>query len=307
MGRLTRRTFIQGVTSGALGVSLVSACGKTQNSIGGTQSQQAGGQESLLQKIKRQGYVTIAHPNEIPYTYIKDGKLTGGTIEVARKVFARMGINDVRGVLTEFQSLIPGVIARRFDLTSTMYITPERCKKVAFSNPLWVSGEALIVKADTSKHVTSYLDMAADPNYKVGYLAGGTGIIKHFKEAGLKDSQLIPIADPPTAITAIKTGRIDGYASVAVAQQALLNEVKDPSLIRAKPFAEQKIGGKSIVGYEGFSFNLEDREFYEEFNKHLNEIKKTNELLEAVKPFGWTELETSPVKELQAKTLCEQG
>jgi polar amino acid transport system substrate-binding protein len=306
MGKLTRRTFIQGATTGVIGVSLISACSQTQKSSEETQTQSSGGTESLLEKVKRQGYATIAHPNEIPYTYSKDGKLTGATIEVARKVFSRMGVNEVRGVLTEFQSLIPGVIAKRFDLTSTMYITPERCKKVAFSNPLWVSGEALITKADTAKKVTSYLNIAADPTYKVGYLAGGTGVIKHFKEAGIQESQLVPIADPPTAITAIKTGRIDGYVSVAVAQQALLNELNDPSLVRAKPFAEQEVGGKSIVGYEGFSFNLDDREFYEEFNRHLDELKNTPEFLETVQPFGWTDLETSPVKNTKAQELCEK-
>jgi hypothetical protein len=78
-------------------------------------------------------------------------------------------------------------------------------------------------------------------------------------------------------------------------------------LVRAKPFAEQKVGGKSIVGYEGFSFNLEDREFYEEFNKHLDRLKQKDELLKIAQPFGWSALETSPVRSMRAKELCEKA
>ena len=80
--------------------------------------------ETTLEKSRRQGYVTMGFTNEIPYSYSEEGKLTGADTEVARVILAKMGIPEVVGVLTEFQSLIPGVLAKRFDLNSTMYIRP---------------------------------------------------------------------------------------------------------------------------------------------------------------------------------------
>jgi polar amino acid transport system substrate-binding protein len=46
-------------------------------------------------------------------------------------------------VLTEWGSLIPGLNAGRFDIiTAGMYITPKRCKNVAFTDPMGVFAEA---------------------------------------------------------------------------------------------------------------------------------------------------------------------
>ena len=51
-------------------------------------------------------------------------------------MFAKLGVKKVDAVLTEWGALIPGLKAGRFDVIAAgMYITPERCKQVAFADP----------------------------------------------------------------------------------------------------------------------------------------------------------------------------
>ena len=57
-------------------------------------------------------------------------------MEVLKAVLKRMGIGETVGVLTEFQSLIPGLLADRFDVTAGMYVRPNRCAQILFTNPL---------------------------------------------------------------------------------------------------------------------------------------------------------------------------
>jgi polar amino acid transport system substrate-binding protein len=99
-------------------------------------------------EARRQGYIRVGFANEAPYGYATpDGKLTGESPEVVKAVLAKIGIPQVDGVLTEFGSLIPGLLAGRFDLIAAgMFITPKRCAQVQFSEPTYGIGQAFLVK-----------------------------------------------------------------------------------------------------------------------------------------------------------------
>jgi polar amino acid transport system substrate-binding protein len=91
--------------------------------------------ETTLERIKRAGEIRIGFANEAPFGYqTPDGKLTGEAPEVGKAVLKQLGITKVEGVLTEFGALIPGLRAGHFDMIAAgMYITPQRCKQVQFS------------------------------------------------------------------------------------------------------------------------------------------------------------------------------
>src|SRR5690606_3307861 len=107
-------------------------------SLGGTAFAQ-----STLETARENGYIRVGFANEAPYGYATpSGELTGEAPEVAKAILARMGIEEVDGVLTEFGSLIPGLRAGRFDIIAAgMFITPERCQQVQFSEPSYGIGQ----------------------------------------------------------------------------------------------------------------------------------------------------------------------
>src|SRR6218665_22009 len=56
------------------------------------------------------------------------------------------GVKKVDGVLTEGGALIPGLRAGRFDVIAAgMYVTPGRCKQVAFADPQYQIADTLLV------------------------------------------------------------------------------------------------------------------------------------------------------------------
>lgn len=261
--------------------------------------------QGTLAKVKDQSYVTMGFTNELPYSFAKDGKLTGGDTVVIRKILADMGIKELAGVLTEFQSLIPGLRARRFDMNSTMYIRPARCKQILFTDPIWMVADSVLVRADRTKRFDGFDQVAADPSIKVGFLAGAA-IRETMMKAGVKEAQAIPFPDQPSAMAALKTRRIDGFANTALGNQALLDAMNDPEIVKATPFKPATVDGKPVVGYGALGFRLEDRDFYEEFNAKLAAFVGTPEHLALVRPFGFTEVEVMAAKGVKAADLCKE-
>jgi len=81
-----------------------------------------------------------------PMEFVDNGKRTGFDIELVEAVAQKMG-KKVQWVDIDFKGLVPGLIARRFDMAvSAIYITDERKKVVDFSQPYYAGGLVAMVK-----------------------------------------------------------------------------------------------------------------------------------------------------------------
>ena len=262
--------------------------------IGGTAMAQ-----DTLQKIKDQGYIRIGFANEAPYGYATpDGKLTGESPEVARAILEKMGITEIDGVLTEFGSLIPGLLAGRFDIIAAgMFINPQRCEQVQFSEPSYGIGQAFLVKEGNPKGIKDYSSIAENSELKLAVMAGAVEA-GYAKKAGVDQSQLVVLPDQSSLVSAVKAGRADAAALTAnsIARMAEQNEGVEST----PPFGE--VAGESVKGHGGFAFRKEDTALYEEFNKHLKEFIGTPEHIALVTPHGFGEgyLPNKPPAELGA-------
>ncbi|MED3624086.1 ectoine/hydroxyectoine ABC transporter substrate-binding protein EhuB [Neobacillus thermocopriae] len=280
---------------------LLSACGTSPSS-----SEESKGNTSLstLEKAKKEGSITIGFANEKPFAYQdENGKLTGEAVEVARAVLKNLGINEMKGVLTEFGSLIPGLNAKRFDMiTAGMYITPERCEEVIFANPEYTLGAALGVKANNPLNLKSYEDIKSNPNAKVGVMAGA---IEHnyLKDSGIPEKQISIVPDIPSAISALLSGRVDAVTMTGPSLEAMLESANSKEIVRVKDFEQPIINGNPIQGYGASAFRKEDTEFRDAFNAELQKLKESGELLKIIEPFGFTENELPG--ETTADELCK--
>jgi polar amino acid transport system substrate-binding protein len=248
--------------------------------------------ETTLAKAQREGFITVGFANERPYAYATpDGKLTGEAVEVARVILANLGIAEMDGILTEFGSLIPGLKAERFDMiTAGMFINEERAQQVDFANPEYSIGEGLAVKKGNPQNLHSYEDIKANPDSKVAVMAGAIEV-DYLKSVGVADSQLVTVPDQPAAISALQAGRADAITMTGPSLQAMLDSAKDDNLERVMDFEQPVINGESVRGYGAAVFRLDDDEFREAFNAELEKLKSSGELLNILKPFGFTEQE----------------
>jgi polar amino acid transport system substrate-binding protein len=260
--------------------------------------------ETTLERVKKQGYLRMGFANETPFSYATpEGKLVGIDVEILNQILGRMEVKEIDGGLTTFGGLIPGLRAKRFDLVSSaIYIKPDRCKQVAFAEPLYILGDAIIVPKGNPKKIHSYKDVAGDSALKIGYPTGGTGVSDNAKAMGVKDSQLIGFPDGPTGFAAIKAGRIDGYATTAMVGETQLREMKDPGLERAQPFEQPIVDGKIRYGVASFAVRTEDTDLLAEINKHLLTLRESAEYLAILQKYGMSTADL-PKGESTAK-LC---
>lgn len=250
--------------------------------------------ETSLEKAKRQGYVVVGFANEKPFDYATpDGKLTGACVEVSRVILQRLGIGEMQGVLTEFGSLIPGLLAKRFDIaTAGMWITPERAKQVAFANPEFKLGEAIVVKKGNPYNLHSYKDIVANPKIRIAVQSGF--LEKDYLLAnGVAENNIVIVPDQPSQLEALKADRVEVIASNGPGIQAMLDTANDPSVERVMDFKQPLVNGKEAGGYSAAAFRKEDQDFVDAYNRELDKLKQSGELLKIQRPFAITELESS--------------
>ncbi|NMB40447.1 MAG: ectoine/hydroxyectoine ABC transporter substrate-binding protein EhuB [Firmicutes bacterium] len=246
--------------------------------------------ETTLEKIKRQGYVTVGFANESPYAYATtDGKLTGESVEVARTILKNMGIGEMDGVLAEFGALIQGLQAGRFDMvTAGMAILPKRAEQVDFANPDYKVGVALAVKAGNPKNLCGYEDIAANSDATIAAMAGGMEV-DFLRSVGVSEEQIVIVPDQPSGVEALQAGRVDATTMTGPSLQTLLDNKNDPGIERVADFKQPIVDGKSVISYGAAVFRKGDDEFRSAFNDELEKLKASGELLEIIRPFGFTE------------------
>lgn len=245
--------------------------------------------QTTLERVKRDGYVRVGFPNQVPYAYATEkGVLTGADAEVAKLVTAAMGIKEMDGVLTEFASLVPGLKAGRFDIVLAMFVNPQRCAQVAFSEPIYGIGQAMVVKADNPKAIRSYDDFVKRNDLRLAVMAGAVQT-SYAKKLGIPDAQISSFPDGPSATAAVSAGRADAFGISALPARRLLDAAGASSgLELVKDFPDPVIDGKPARGYGAFAFRPADKDLLDAFNQSLSKILGSPEHLAAIAPFGFT-------------------
>lgn len=167
--------------------------------------------ESLkTSKVLRVGIPT----NEQPTQYFLEGtqELTGVNPDVARLIGAALGLK-VEIHVANFDSIIPGMAAGRYDMTvSSMTPTAERMKVLDFVDYLQM-GTAIAVPQGNPAGITKYQDLCGK---KVGLLTGSyqltVNVPDYNKEcvaAGKPEIASNQYQDTRQAISALTSGRQD--------------------------------------------------------------------------------------------------
>ncbi|ALM86715.1 ectoine/hydroxyectoine ABC transporter substrate-binding protein EhuB [Bordetella sp. N] len=271
----------------------------------GTSTAATAAPPDTLAAARAKGEIRVGYANEAPFAYMdsRTNKVTGESVEIARVVMQRLGIRHVDAVLTEFGSLIPGLNAGRFDIIAAgMYVTPDRCKQVAFSDPTYGVGAAFLVPTHNPRNLHSYEDLARDGDAKLGIVVGA--IEGDYAAAvGVPADRMVVFPDAVSALTGVQVGRADAYAATALTLNHLLGKLPpDGGLERAQPFSNPVVDGKPVRGYGAYAFRKEDQPLADAFNAELKRFIGTPAHRRLVAPFGFTDKELP--QGMTAARLC---
>jgi polar amino acid transport system substrate-binding protein len=247
--------------------------------------------ETTWERIQRTGEVRIGYANEFPFAFRKpDGRVTGEAPEIARQIFAALGIPKVQAVETEFGLLIRDLLAGRFDVIAAgMYVLPERCRTILFSEPSYRLGTGFLVRSGNPKNLHGYEDFVVNPSVRLGVVSGAIEG-DQARAAGVPDHRIVVYPDTRTAADGVKSGRIDAFAATALTVQGLAERA--PKLLsRADPLHNPVVAGTAAAGRGAFGFRREDQDLRDAFNRALSIFIGTPRHLDLIAPFGFTRAE----------------
>jgi polar amino acid transport system substrate-binding protein len=183
-----------------------------------------------------------------------------------------------------FGQLIDALREREVDIVAAgMFITPQRCAQVAFSEPTYVVGEAFAVKAGNPMGLTDYHSISDNREAKVG-LISGTVEYNYALVTGIPADRALLYRSFTRAIKALKEGEVDAVGLTALTAKGLVKD--EPGLEATRQFFPV-IDGVEVKGYGAFAFRRDDTALLAAFNRVLEEFIGTQEHWELVGPFGF--------------------
>lgn len=245
--------------------------------------------------------ITVGIAGEVPYSYLNDdGEPEGATVALSERIFGDMGY-EVEAELVDWDSLIPGLNAERFDVISAgMSITPERCEEAAFAEPEIMYTTALLVEEGNPHDVQNLDDvLEAQENGEDIQLATLTAGIEagYSTDLGL-DYDGVGSADE--GIEMVQGGRADVFALTAISLTEMAGDTDGIEV--TEPFV-QEIDGVTQYGAGSTVFRQDDTETLDEYNEHLAQLKSDGELGEIIGEFGFTDAEVPP-EDMTSEALC---
>lgn len=239
--------------------------------------------EGLLDKAKGEG-LAIAFYNYNPNSFFNDkGELIGTDPDTLNAVLAAMGAKIASMQDTEWGNLIPGLKAKRFDAVAAgMYVTPERCREVAFSEPIFGVANAIAVPKGNPNGIGKIEDIAAK-GLTVAVIAG-SGHVGYAALAGIPAEKVLQIPDTASAIAAVRAGRADAFFVDAGGIKALITTVPEQDFEMTKPFSE--INGHIAMPHGAIAFRPEDKDFVAAFNIFLEQRVKSPEHVKMLETYG---------------------
>ncbi|HEU5142429.1 MAG TPA: transporter substrate-binding domain-containing protein, partial [Solirubrobacterales bacterium] len=203
------------------------------------------------------GALTVG--SDIPYPPFEQGKApnyTGFDVELVEEIAKRAG-REAQFTDTSFETIFRDLAQGKFEMVaSATTITPEREENVDFTDPYYLSEQAILVAEGNAVKSLADLD-----GKTVGVQQGTTG--EEYVEDETGAAEVRPYPEGPDVITPLKGGTIDAAViDLPVAQEAVAS-AGGIEVAEAIPTEEEY----------GFVVAQGEEELLSELNEALQEIK----------------------------------
>lgn len=236
--------------------------------------------EGKLDAIKSAGAIQMGVATEPPYSELKaDGTLTGADPDVARAVFAELGDIKLEANVVDWGALIPGLMAGRFDAVATgLFIRPERCQAVLFSQPVLCTSEAFIVRKGNPKGITTY-EALVKSDAMFSSVAGAEE--KRALDLGMPSDRMMVVPDIFGAVDLLKSGRVDVIGFPDLTLQSAMKQLPEGEFEIVTNLAGEPIQCSAAA------FSPKDRELRDFFDAGLAKLKESGKFDEILTGYGF--------------------
>ncbi len=237
----------------------------------------------LLDEIKAKGKMVVATEAALPpFEFVKDGKIVGYHIDLMNIVAERLGVK-VEQLDLPWQGILPGLLAKRFDLVVTsVSITETRYKQFLFTVPTAEATSTLLVrKGDTRfKKPEDLIGSILGAQLNSAHHLAAKKVDERFqKEKGSGFKEIRTYTAYSEVFGDLANKRVDAATAGLPVLAVLLNE--RPGLYEiAFPIGERV--------YYGWPMRKEDTDLQRAINTVFVELKKSGKMREMQKKwFGF--------------------
>jgi polar amino acid transport system substrate-binding protein len=261
--------------------------------------------EGALDRLRKAGFARVGFVQEVPFGYATpDGDLVGSEVDVVREVLKRIGVPEMQGTLTKFDSLIPGLQANRFDVAVSMFIRPKRCEVVFFTQPHETAVDGMVVQKGNPLNIHSMEQFAKSKNLRLG-LGAGEITLEWADKLGIPKEQISIFPDQTAAWAGITAKRVDALILSSLAVGTLFLNDPKANLERVSDFKNPVIDGKRPINYVGIPFRKEDSDLRDAFNDALQAMVKDKSILTVIGKYGYTEADLPPADTPPLEQICK--
>jgi polar amino acid transport system substrate-binding protein len=253
-----------------------------------------GCQTSNMTGTSKPDLLRIGFAIEAPYAFLKPGgEISGQAPEIAKRIARDLGYQKIQWRQLEFHQLLDELEAGEIDVVAAgMFITPERSKRVSFSEPTAHVSEAFLVAKGNPHGLQSYRQLLEQPECKVAVIAGAVEETI-FRQLGLSARQLLLVPDALTGRVAVEAGQADCLALSAptIRWMALREQLGKTEMVEPRNDAANEFPAN--YGYVAFAFRREADSLREAWNRVQRRFVSTAEHQLLVAEFGFTAVELS--------------
>lgn len=286
-----KKKLLAVLLAGIVGTVCFTSCGSeesggsSKSSDSGSESENSSsgeGESALLKEIKDKGYITIATSNDAPFCYydVDTNELTGLDVDILQGICDKLGIPEIRANVTDFSNMLVELNNGNVDMVAdAMYITDERLKQALYTDVWYTEGEAFVTKKDT-KFTTS--DSLKDAS--VGAQPGTAfyDLAQQWAEDG-RLKEVVSYENQATLMTAVSTGKVDAAVTDGIVASYTISQDSSLDLKLLSPYEPE------ATGRIGAAVRFEDKDFLEEVNGALNEMKEDGSLMKILEDYGLSE------------------
>ncbi|MEE8195491.1 MAG: transporter substrate-binding domain-containing protein [Candidatus Bipolaricaulota bacterium] len=183
--------------------------------------------------VAQDKYIVAADIPWAPFEMVTNkGEFFGFDLDAIRMIAIVAGF-EVEILNTGFDVIIQNVITGKADLgVSGFTITAERAKTIDYSNPYYLSNQAVVIRKDSGLNIITAM-AGLGPRKAIGAQNGSTGFYfleDELQGAGL-DIEVKGYEFYPTAILDLVTGRLDAVLQDEPASQSSISAYPDLLMI----------------------------------------------------------------------------
>ena len=192
-----------------------------------------------------------------PFEYTENGKRTGFDVELIEAI-GKVLNKKIEWTEIDFKGLIPGILSKRFDVAaSAIYITDERKKVVAFSDPYYPGGLVIMTRKGDSR-----IQSADDLKGKKVTVQVGTKSVSYLKD-NIPGAERIEVEKNQEMFQLVEVGRADAAVTG-----------KPAAKVYARARGTLQVVEKQLTVEEyGFAIAKEQPELVKQFNEALKKLK----------------------------------